>query len=203
MKMKLMDICAACSFSQVVKKPTRISLKGDGTRVATCIDHIYVNLPEVCSASISVPIGCSDHNLVAVVRKTKVPKPGVKILKKRSFNHFNVEKYKEDIKNAEWSEVFLMQDPEEALLAFNRILMAVVNHHAPVRKFTVRNVDTPWLNEELKGHMKERDQAKLSAISSGLKSDWQVYCKLRNVVTKSNKKEKKLYYEDRINKNQT
>lgn len=27
-----------------------------------------------------------------------------------------------------------MQDPEEALATFNRILMAVVNHHAPVRK---------------------------------------------------------------------
>ncbi len=42
--------------------------------------------------------------------------------------------------------------------------------------------------------MIERDQAKLMTISSGLKSDWQVYCKLRNFVTKLNKKKKKQYY---------
>ena len=72
-----------------------------------------------------------------------------------------------------------MQDPEDALLAFNRILMEVVNHHAPVRKFTVRSVNTPWLDEELKGYMKERDRSKLSAISSGLKSDWQVLSRLK------------------------
>lgn len=69
----------------------------------------------------------------------------------------------------------------------------------PLRKFTVRNVSTPWLDEELKEHMMERDQAKLAANMSGFKSDWQIYCKLRNFFTKLNKKKKKLYYEHRFN----
>ena len=35
--------------------------------------------------------------------------------------------------------------------------------------------------------MKERDVAKQAAILSEFKSDWQIYCKLKNVVTKLNK----------------
>ena len=199
MKMKLMNASAACGLSQVINKPTRICLKTDGTRVATCIDHIFINTPEFCSNSISVPIGCSDHNLIAIVRKTKVPKPGPKVLRKRSFQRFNQARYEEDVKNANWSKVFLEKDPDEALQAFNGILMTIVDYHVPLKKFTVKNVNTPWLDKELKEHMRERDQVKLTAISSSLKSDWQIYCKLRNFVTKSNKKKKKLYYENRIN----
>ena len=183
MKTKLMNVCATCSFSQTVGKPTRISFKCDGSKVATCIDHIYVNSPEVCSTAISVPTGCSDHNLVAIVRKTKVPKPGVKILNGRSFKHFDIDSYCKDIKNADWSEVLLKQDPEEALHVFHKTLTEVA--------------DTPWLDDELKGYM--MDEAKRLAISSSLKSDWQVYCKMRNFVTKLNRKKKKLFYEIRIN----
>ena len=148
-----MDACAAGGLSQVVKKPTRISFNSEGARVATCIDHIYVNTPEVCSIAISLPMGFSDHNLIAIVRKTKVPKPGVKIIRKRSFKHFNENLFVEDVKNANWSQVFLLHDPEKALQAFNSILMTIIDHHAPVRKFTVRNVYTPWLDDELREYL--------------------------------------------------
>lgn len=43
--------------------------------------------------------------------------------------------------------------------------------------------------------MKARDLAKQAAIISYFKSDWQIYCKLRNVVT--NKKKNKLYYNNK------
>lgn len=46
----------------------------------------------------------------------------------------------------------------------------------------------------MKEHMIERDHAKQIALSSGIKSDWQVYCKLRNFVTKLNRRKKKEYY---------
>ena len=44
--------------------------------------------------------------------------------------------------------------------------------------------------------MVERDVAN---NKSGCTSDWLTYCKLRNDVTKLNKKKKKLYYEAKIN----
>ena len=46
--------------------------------------------------------------------------------------------------------------------------------------------------------MVERDGAKGVANKSGCTSDWLTYCKLRNYVTKLNKKKKKLFYEAKI-----
>ena len=51
-----------------------------GTRSSTCIDHIFTSTVELCSKAVSVPIGCSDHNIVAISRKAKVPTAGPKIV---------------------------------------------------------------------------------------------------------------------------
>ena len=50
----------------------------------------------------------------------------------------------------------------------------------------------------LKNIIVERDEAKGMANKSGYTTNWQTYCKLRNYVTKLNKK-KKLHYETKIN----
>ena len=41
----------------------------------------------------------SDHNLVAISRKTKVPKAGLNIVYKRSYNKFCIDSYVVDVKN--------------------------------------------------------------------------------------------------------
>ena len=51
----------------------------------------------------------------------------------------------------------------------------------------------------LKNGMVERDEAKGIANKSGSPTDWQMYCKSRNHVTKLNRKKNKLYYETKIN----
>ena len=55
---------------------------------STCIDHNFTNAAEISLKAVSRSIGCSDHNIVAVSRKTKVPKAGPNIVYKRSYNTF-------------------------------------------------------------------------------------------------------------------
>lgn len=105
LRRKLTDTCAVSGLSQVIDRPTRISFNNKGEKVATCIDHLYLNTPEVCSKALSVPVGCSDHNLITIVRKTKVPKEGFKIIKKRSFKDFDQERYVRDISQAKLSDI--------------------------------------------------------------------------------------------------
>lgn len=64
----------------MVKKPTRVCKKKDGSKSETCIDHVFTNSNYLCSEALSVPVGYSDHNLVVLVRKTKVPKAGPTIM---------------------------------------------------------------------------------------------------------------------------
>ncbi len=74
MRKKVMSPAKTCNLTQVVTLPTRMFINKFGITKSTCIDHIFTDMPEHCSKAVSVPLGCSDHNLVAIMRKTKIPK---------------------------------------------------------------------------------------------------------------------------------
>lgn len=113
LKNKLLSITDACGLTQVVTEPTRVCVKRDGSRTSTCIDHIFTNTAELCTKGLCIPVGCSDHNLVAILRKTKVPKAGPKIIFKRSYKHFKEDHFIEDVRNICWDSVLEKNDPDE------------------------------------------------------------------------------------------
>ena len=75
--------------------------------------------------------------------------------------------------------------PDAALDTLMKLLIPVTNKHAPMKKMSAKTVKSPWIDGEAKG----------MANKSGCTTDWQTYCKLRNHVTKLNKKKKKLHFE--------
>lgn len=199
LKKKILNTMSVCNLVQVINQPTRVFTNKTGSLSSTCIDHIYTNAGELCSRAISIPIAFSDHNLVAISRKTKVPKAGPKIVFKRSYRGFCCEAYVSDVRNICWTNVGIQRDPNIALNVFTELLGPVMDKHAPVRRLTVKSLRCPWVDEELKDCMAQRREAKEAANRSGSTSDRQVYCKLRNYITKLNRKKKKLHYESRLN----
>lgn len=73
-KNHVLSILNACNLYQIVTQPTRTSIDSDGIIVNTCTDHIYTDVPDLCSKVVSMPIGFSDHNIIAVTRKIKLQK---------------------------------------------------------------------------------------------------------------------------------
>jgi hypothetical protein len=195
LKRKLLIVTSACNLVQVINQTTKVFTNTTGTRSSTCIDHICTNTVELCSKAVSVPIGCRDHNIEAIYRKAKVPTAGPKIVYKRSYKIFFCDSNVDDVKNMCWSDVINEEHPDAALDEFMKLLLPIIDKHAPVKKLTIRTVKAPWIDEELNNCMVERDGVKAVANKSDCTSDWLTYCKLRNDVTKLNKKKKKLYYE--------
>ena len=74
MRKKRISVANVCNLTQVMTLPTRTFTNRSGITSSTCIDHIFTNMAEHCSKAVSVALGCSDHNLVALTRKTKMPK---------------------------------------------------------------------------------------------------------------------------------
>ena len=74
------------------------------------------------------------------------------------------------------------------LKAFMKLLLPVTDRHAPIKKLTVRTAKSPWIDDTLKNCMAERDEAKGIENKS---ADWKTHSKLRNHLTKLNKKKKK------------
>lgn len=190
---RISSVAKICNLTQVVTSPTRTATNRFGITTATCIDHIYTNRPEHCSKAISITQGCSDHNLVAIVRKTRIPKANSRINFRRSYRSFNQELFEEEVKNVQWLNVCSEKNPEKALNVFMKLFMEIADKHAPMRKWTARSNSAPLMNDEMRILMAQRNAAKKAADRTGTLSDRQYYCKLRNTVTKMNKNSKREY----------
>ena len=80
----------------------RNALYREGAQSPSCIDHIYTNLPDMCSKVMSLSVGFGDHDLIAVSRMSKIPVKS-KIICARSYKNFSNNAFLENIKYAQWS----------------------------------------------------------------------------------------------------
>lgn len=58
-------------LTQLVQYPTRVMIEKDGRITSSCIDHIYTNVPGLCSNLTSTATGGSDHIVVGVTVKRR------------------------------------------------------------------------------------------------------------------------------------
>ena len=56
-----------------------------------------------------------------------------------------------------------------------KLLIPVTNKHAPIKKTTVKTVKSPWIVEELKNGMVEKDEVKGMANKYVCTTNWQTY----------------------------
>jgi len=196
MKQRLNLELSSLNLTQMVKDPTRICTNVNGTETSSCIDLLFTNRPDLFTCAKSSPLGCTDHNLVYITRKTKPPKGQPTITHKRSYKKFNQLKFLQDISEVPWHLVSNEQDVNDALHCFMTLFTQVVDEHAPVRKSTVRSSPAQWVDGDLRELMTLRDDAKKEAQASGLSSDYMVYKRLRNVVVRENRKKKKAHYRE-------
>lgn len=115
LKNKLKSMTDICSFSQLIYQSTRISINSTGSPTSKCIDHIFTNTPDMCSTPVSVPVGFSDHNCVAVSRRTKLPRACLKIMVKRTYKTFNEDNFLNEQGNINWDGVCAIDDVDTSL----------------------------------------------------------------------------------------
>ncbi len=112
-------------------------------------------------------MGFSDHDMIAMARKAKVPKAGAKITSKRISTNVCENQVIADLRNLQWDCVSESAHTEAALLDFMKLCSSVCDKHAPMKKLPVRSVKAPWLDSDLRSLMTERDQLKRFAVESG------------------------------------
>ena len=75
-------------------------------------------------------------------------------------------------------------DLNKAWDCFKNILKSVIDKHVPVFEKKVTGRDCPWLSNEIKAKMNERDHYLRKARKSAKELDWSTYRRLRNNVTR-------------------
>ena len=196
---KLKGIFRAMNFSQLVDKPTRTTRDSQ-----TIIDIIATCQPQNISHVQVVPTTFCYHDMVGCVRKLHSIKFKPRIIKCRNYAKYNACSFNKDLEGIPWdpvSNVTENGDINEAWTNFKTKFTEVTNKHAPLIEKKVRGRETPWLSNEIKQLMRERDYAHRKARKTNKELDWSAYRRLRNRVNMSIRKAKENYSRKVVDEN--
>ena len=148
-----------------------------------------------------IDITISDHFLVRTTLNLKGPKPTSTFITTRSYKDFNSDSFTEDMAKAPWSIIGLFDEFEDKVDCFNRLFLQVLELHAPLKTFKVRNTTTPFITAEIKSLMNQRDNQHRLARLSSTPSDWEAYRSLRRDVKTKIRQAEISYVRKEINSN--
>ena len=149
-------------LKQLIKKPTRIDTTSGK---AALIDHFWKTseAPEVNREGTFV--GLSDHyGTYITINVTKQPTPNEKI-KFRSYKNYDVNKYKNDLKdklesNSTINKHLIEKDVNGCTQEVIKIIQQVANTHAPEKESSLnfKKQKIPWLNDQLKYKINQKNE---------------------------------------------
>lgn len=129
---KLKSFLQANRLEQLIKESTRVT-----ERSQTLIDHVMVNRNEMYHQNGVIELGVSDHSLIYTSRKKLKVEYDTEYVWTRSYRSYNDEMYERDIANADWSPVLNASNVNVAVNQFYRIILEIIEKHAPDRKSVV------------------------------------------------------------------
>ena len=142
---------------------------------STAIDLVFVNNTHRIVSHGVQEFGASDHSVTFVVKKAGVCKAHVEIRDVRSFKHYNKNHFRRDIASVPWSVIESFDDINDAVVAWK-----------------------PWITNDLKELMAERDYALRVAKRSGNQEQWNEYRRLKNFTNRKIKSAEALHYKNLI-----
>lgn len=191
------------ALTQVIEEPTRIT-----ENTSSLIDLVLTGAPENIKTTgvVDVP-GISDHSLVYFSYALKKPKYKPKMITRRDLKSFKEEAFVNEVAETVWDDVYTAADTNEKSQLFEREFSNVLDKHAPFKTFRVTRPPSPWLTQEIKQQMDNRDryknkfnqQKQQKANKQQLSETYNIYQGLRNKVTHMIRASKIKMFNDKIN----
>ena len=189
------------SCSQTVNKYTRFQKVG-GHLQKSCLDHVATNVPEKCSVPEVYTVGSSDHLPVMVTKFSREIKTQPKTIKKRNYKNFILADFLNDVndhvRNESFDKVLNSRNINEASALFSGIFGSILNKHAPLKVFQVRNNYSPSISNETKQMIKARDELKQESIDENCIEKFEAYKRLRNRINAKLEDDEKEHYKNKF-----
>ena len=170
-------------FFYCLKKDRCDFLHDKASRIcSSLIDVVMVSTPDLVHESGIMTHTISDHLPVYVMLKLKRPKPPPSYVRVRSYKKYNSELFSIDLasKSDQILPIFTENDVNTKLSMFNKVFLPTLERHAPVMTIKVRNRLCPYVTQEIKVLMNERDELHRKFQLSRDIKDWQAYKDARN-----------------------
>ena len=185
------------ALTQMIDMPTRITKTS-----STLIDLVLAGNPENVKVQgvVDTP-GISDHCLTFLAYSLKKPKFKPKMVTKRDFRHFEEDISVKEMEKAPWGNVLAVDedDVDNKVTIFENIHRDIIDKLAPFRTFRVTRPASPWLNDEIRKLMDDRDKYKNKFNKDKKRETEEIYKTLRNNVSQAIRCEKIKTFNSKIN----
>ena len=175
-------------FIQLIKEPTRIV-----ERSSTLLDLAFTTDQGKISDSGVLECSISDHSLVYIIRKARPPRGPIKTIKCRSYKNYSAPNFVRDLHSASWDVINTSLTVDEAWTSFKDIFVTIADRHAPTHTRRVRSNTLPWMTDQIRALITQRNFHHKKAQKTGSSYDWQEYRSLRNRITVTIKETKRAY----------
>lgn len=184
------------ALTQLIQTPTRITESSK-----TLIDLLLVNnSKKVLFAGACDAPGVSDHFFIYLAYSLKKEKLKPQVIRKRDFRNFDFDGCKEAAEIAHWENIFYVDDLDEKVTILENTINDILDKFAPYRSFKIKHSNsTPWITDDIKTKMNERDILKLAFNETGNKNYLDEYKILKNKVTSMVRTSLKKNFDDTIN----
>ena len=111
-------------------------------------------------------ISISDHSIVFTYSNLSISggtSRGQNVITYRNFRKFNRENFRNDVASQSWDQIYCSTNPNYMWLQWKRLLLSIVDKHAPLRTLRVGARSSPWITSELKKRMHDRYILKIKA----------------------------------------
>ena len=119
-------------LTQLIEDPTRTT---DST--ATLIDHIITNKPDIVGQSGVIPCGISNHDLIFMTRKARLPKLKIppRVVNARNHKNFDLKAFQLDIQHIPFDIIKTMsKDVNGIWLRWKTFVLDILEKHMPTTK---------------------------------------------------------------------
>ena len=166
--MALYNLFQTYNLHQIIHESTRIS-----SHSQTLIDAIFVSKHLLCKEVSQFPVSFSDHNFIDFIYNIPINKKVTRYIKRRLIKNINISEFNADAACADWNNVLTCGTLDGKVSLFNRIIINLLDKHAPVKTLKITKPSAPWLNDEIKLHFKRRDKLllKLHKLQKNTLSD--------------------------------
>lgn len=136
----------------------------------------------------------SAHDLIYIRYEFKVRRRFERCILCRDWRGLDMDSLLSDIGNIDWSDLLDTNDMGVKMNVFNNKLLEVFDTHAPFKRRFFRNLPAPWLTEDIRSAMRERDLARRLWRRYKCARNHERYKELRNKAQNLVRSAKSTYY---------
>ena len=153
-------------------------------------------------AQLVLAVGDSDHLGVVITKYTRALAIKPRTVTKRSYKYFNIEEFLTDVLNSNIdNKVTACDDLEEAAEVFEKVFRTILDRHAPTKIFQTRKHYSPYVSDQTKLLMMQRNELKENAVRVGDKESEKEAKRKGKEVKKALIEDEKEYYKKDFGEN--